>query len=107
MPALTSQTPALAHSLAHRVSDLGLPLRLHTLLERVHDVDDLGCLALLSFDLDLWGTLLDFGLHKLVHSAGIFVRHLLRLELARVFLDEVLREWQAANAKARELGWIV
>ena len=41
-----------------------------------------GGLTLLGFDLDLRGTLLDLRLHKLVYRAGIFVRHLLRLELA-------------------------
>src|SRR5262245_31302196 len=30
---------SLAHSLAHGIAHLGLPLLLHTSLERVHDVD--------------------------------------------------------------------
>ena len=41
-----------------------------------------GRLALLSLDLDLWRTLLDLRLNEFVYRFGIFVRHLLRLELA-------------------------
>ena len=78
MPAPTSQKPVFAHSLPHRVFDFCL----HALLERVHDVDDLRRLAFGRLDLDLWRTLLDLRLHKLVHGVGVFIRHLLRLELA-------------------------
>ena len=69
---------------------------MHALLERVHDVDDLRSFALLSLDLDLGRTLLDLSVNKLVNRAGIFVGHLLRLELARLLLKQIDRELDGA-----------
>jgi hypothetical protein len=37
-------------------------------------------------------TLLNFSLYKLVHCLGVFVRHLLRFEFARLILNEIYRE---------------
>jgi hypothetical protein len=52
----------------------------------------LGASRVSVFDLDLRRTLLDLSLDKLVDRAGIFVRQLLRLELARLLLDEIHSE---------------
>ena len=59
------------------------------LLECVHDVDDLWCLSTLGSDGYFRCTLLHLRLHKLVHGLGILVRHLLRLELARLLLYQI------------------
>ena len=74
------------------VPDFRLPLRLHALLERVHDVDDFRSFTLFSLDLDLRRTLLDLGLDKFVNCLGILVRHLLGLKLPRLLLNEIYRE---------------
>ena len=57
-----------------------LALRLHALLERVHDVDDLGGAGLLGDDRGL--PMLELGVDQLPHGFGIFVLELLRLERA-------------------------
>jgi hypothetical protein len=83
----------LAHSLTNGIPYLGLALLLHTLLERVHDVDDRSPRLSIGFDHHFRRAVFEFGLYEFAdtreYSSGIFSgskRPLLRLinSLAKV-----------------------
>ena len=55
-----------------------------------------GVFTLLSLDLDLRSTLFDLRLDEFVYCLGILVRHLLRLELSQLLLNQIDRELDGA-----------